>query len=173
MTAPLVIYVEDQNAERAMLKLNEILSNESLVAWLEAFVLPMLQKRTSARFGSEGDDASGKWLPLAPATIAIREAGGYGAGPINHRTGELESYISHAEADVTAFGEGVQLSYPADTGLEERLYDKLSVAQMGDQARTGRPGTPARPVIAISEFDLRETEISLMTQILTSMGAIL
>lgn len=155
---PLVIWVDDANAEAALLRLQETLSPPSLMLFMNSVVEPHIKDRIRDRFNSEGDDASGKWAPLAEATLAVREAYGFDPGPINVRTGEFREYITGAEGE---FKEeeaelGVSWSYPADVGIEEDLYQKLRTAQVGATQSSGQfagSKTPPRPVLAVSEAD--------------------
>lgn len=130
------------------------LSASGMTAFLSATVFPYLKTRAKQRFQGEGDDAVGKWTPLAPATEIIRQSMGYGgAHPINVRSGELERYITQgsAQAAVRATPDGALLQHPANPP-QGKLKSKLATAQRGDP-KFGR-GVPARPVLGMNETDL-------------------
>lgn len=114
-----------------------------------------LEQRAGARFKSEGDDVTGPWTPLKPATVAIRVSEGYGgAHPINKRTGELERYIM--SSSMVAIAGGVQVFQPSQTqGVSAKLKKKFAGAQRGENS------APPRPVIGLNERDLGATLTSL------------
>jgi len=167
MTAALVIDIQVAATEAKIAKLMFALEPLALVGWMEAVVEPYIKTRAAARFKSEGDDASGKWAPLAQATIAIRTGGqiDYGSGPINHRTGALEDYITNSPGGYfVAEGEALMI-YPgnAPSGSNETgsLEKKMIAAQQG-------LGTaPARPVIALSGADLAAVTTELEAYIMS------
>lgn len=120
-----------------------------LELWMKNNLVYYLQYRVRGRFASEGDDASGKWLALNPATENIRSSEGYGAAhPINVRTGQLRDYLLTDRGDVGGFGGGYQLTYPGQGGsaLDQ---EKLRTAQRGKP----QPNTPERPVLALGVED--------------------
>lgn len=135
--------------------LDQKLGPQGLTAFLSMTVYPYLLNRAKERFQDEGDDAVGKWAPLAPATEVIRQSMGFGgAHPINVRTGELERYITQGSvsSSVQASGLGAFLQHPANPPSGKKLKSKLKTAQQGDPA-FGR-GVPARPVLGMNETDL-------------------
>lgn len=144
--------VGDERGVQLMLdRIDSALSPVGLAQFLYGGVQPWLEQRAAERFASEGDDASGKWLPLAPATVEIRESQGFeGSHPINKRTGELEQYITQSQVDVTAAPGVGTLRFPGRNAPSKAVAEKLSTAQRG---RT-YPRTPARPVLALNEKDL-------------------
>lgn len=141
--------VDDVQVELVLTKLAFLLSPPGLSAFLGTEVGPYLQKRAKARFAEEGDDASGKWAPLKPATIQIRESMNYGSGPINVRTGELENWVTQGNWDAYPTGYGASLKYPGNTPSGE-LADKVETAQAGRKY----PSTVPRPVLATNETDM-------------------
>jgi hypothetical protein len=117
--------------------------------FLEDTADPYLQTRVRDRFSGEGDDASGQWLPLKPATESIRAALGYGpAHPINVRTGDMQDYLTNSRADVATLGQGAVLTFPPK-GADALTAQKIETAQVGKNW----PPTPARPVVALSVTD--------------------
>ena len=139
----------DSPVFRTLDKLDLTLSPASIAGFLKNFVVSYLQGRAEQRFAMEGDDASGKWAPLKQSTIAIRQSEGYGAGPINVRTGELREYVVGNPGTIS-MDVGATLEWP--TGLPDSgdMFFKYRVAQSGTM--NGR--VPARPVAAISFHDM-------------------
>lgn len=130
--------------EKLMIRLST-----GLEIWMKSHLVYWLLYRTKSRFSSEGDDASGPWQPLGPATEAIRGAAGYGpAHPINVRTGDLRDYLLGDRGDVMGVGGGYQLTYPGNTGTAVD-QEKLRTAQRGKPS----PNTPERPVLALGIED--------------------
>ena len=132
------------------------LSHGGMAIWLNHFIYPYLKERAQSRFLNEGDDAAGKWLPLTEATISFRDSGGFGPGPINKRTGELEAFIVGANASIFPTPIGTQMNYPGEVPVGI-LGTKVQTAQMGKDS----PSTPARPVVALGLQDLNWTLQSL------------
>ena len=166
VTSDLAIYVDAQHLEAQLLDLEVALSPLSIAGWLEMYMAPWLQARAERRFMNEGDDATGAWAPLRPATQAIRTARGYGAShPINVRTHELENYIAGSDqGEVAAVGIGARLWYPQRqvSGGSNELRQKVLTAQIG---RNGDPRTVPRPVLAVSELDVTYAVTSLSAYI--------
>lgn len=144
--------VDDSDVVQAMERLINLLSPEGASAFLAAEMGPYLSKRAKQRFANEGDDAVGQWLPLAPATQAIREASNYpvaGDHPINRRSGELEDWVVGGGWNAYPTGLGASMQYPSRAPSGE-LRKKVETAQKGK----AYPRTPARPVLAVSETDM-------------------
>jgi len=119
-----------------------------LAGFLGEVVDPYLRQRARGRFADEGDDVTGAWQPLKPATQEIREQLGYGgAHPINIRTHELEAYIVDSPNNLSAHPWGATLTLPGNPAQGE-LRDKMERAQQGDDR------TAARPVLGMNERDL-------------------
>lgn len=118
--------------------------------FLEGDATQILIDRLTRRFDNEGDDASGRWAELRPATQAIRELAGFPAKhPINDRTGGMRRWLTSASGTATTSpGDGQSLTWP-DRGTSN-LEEKLAVAQEG----TDDPPTVRRPVLAVSEVDM-------------------
>lgn len=143
--------VGNERGVQAMLnQIDSALSPVGLAAFLGLAVGPWVKERAADRFASEGDDVSGKWAPLQQTTIEIRENMGFGPGPINKRTGELEEYITQGQVGITA-GPGVaSMRYPENPPRTKSLREKMSTAQRG----RNHPKTIARPVLGLNERDL-------------------
>lgn len=139
----------DEGVQRMLEVLDTALNPVAIAAFLGAAVGPYLEKRAEARFADEGDDAVGQWAPLKEVTVGIREAQGYGAGPINHRSGELEEYITGSGSAIVAHSWGASLTFPGASPVGE-LEEKVRTAQQGKDY----PATVPRPVLGISETDL-------------------
>ena len=144
--------IGDLNSANLMLEyLERILSSTGMMAFLHLNVGPYIQSRTRDRFMSEGDDATGPWLPLSQSTVERRERMGLGGpGPINVRTGELEQWITQSQFMTSPHALGATLKYPGkDTGRKS-LREKMATAQKGRVY----PSTPPRPVLVLDERDL-------------------
>lgn len=154
--------VGDSTGVQAMLMhLQSKLSPPSLGAFLLTQVDPYLRTRAEQRFQSEGDDVSGSWLPLRPATQLIRQMQGYGPdSPINRRTGELEDYILNTPSAVAVHAMGSTLTYPGNAPSGE-LADKMTTAQAGRNF----PSTVARPVLGVNGNDLAAVLVMMALEI--------
>lgn len=144
--------IETTDLERLMLRLETSLSAIGLSTFLTGAVLPWLRERAESRFTSEGDDVSGRWVPLAPSTQDIRSRGDWGVGsshPINKRTGDLEDYITRSGSTILPWSEGAILVYP-DKPPGPVMETKVRTAQSGKS----HPRTPARPVLGLGERDM-------------------
>lgn len=125
-------------------------SNVGLMSFLEGMPEQALKERISQRFHSQGDEASGGWLPLKETTQAIRMSKGFQPDkPINVRTGAMREWLLSAPGQVNPTGIGAELRYP---GVEPPGTMKFAygTAQMGSAVHK----TPARPVNAVSHVDL-------------------
>lgn len=137
--------------------LDTCFSVQGMTEFLGMNVAPWLRERARNRFDAGGDDASGPWAPLRPATVEIRE-GGINRGewpgispthPINKRTGLMEDYITRATGDIVASGSAVALQFPKSTiSVKGGMDKKIKRAQVGDSRTT------KRPVLAVGEPDL-------------------
>lgn len=139
----------NEGVEQMLLALDTALNPEAIALFLGAEVGPWLEQRARARFANEGDDAVGKWAPLKQSTVDIRQSQGYGAGPINYRTGELEEFITGSGNSVIPTPWGAELTFPGASPIGE-MEEKVSTAQQGK----GYPSTVPRPVLGLSETDL-------------------
>lgn len=157
MSGQLSIKADTSDVERMLKNLVEVTSPIGMTVWMETVMEPWLQARVRSRFGTEGDDVSGQWLPLRPYTQMVRSQSGYGAEhPINIRTGELLRYLDSSDAGIVAIPSGTQMTYPG-VSAGGSLAEKLSTAQVGSP--DGR--TPARPVLGLSLYDLQQALITL------------
>jgi len=152
------------------------LEPDRVQAFLGTTVVDYLRFRVDKRFSSEGDDVSGKWAALRPATAAHRASMGFGAyHPINRRTGALWRYVRTYQ-----FLAPTTLEMPGPTA-SPFLKSKLKVAQvgglptawMGYMGVSGSgpgptPMSPAvpRPVIGLGRKDSRFVTTALRTWIL-------
>jgi hypothetical protein len=158
MSAPMAFLdfqiVGDRNGVQAMLaRLDATLSPMGLSFFLKGTIGPWLRKRAADRFTSEGDDVTGKWAPLQPATQEIRARGDWpiGAGsPINKRTGELENYIIGSDSLVVPHTLGATLTFPGRKTTKRSVVQKMETAQKG----RANPRTVPRPVLGMNERDL-------------------
>lgn len=154
---PIVIKGSAKDVERLLTELQFKLQGPILGKAIAQFMTPVVQRSTEARFASEGDEAVGKWQPLARSTIGIRESLGFGPGPINVRTGEMKESVT----DAAHFGikgttpTSVRLQYPS-TSARGELHEKLMTAQLGKDADDESGGTPARPVLSFTNDDLEQ-----------------
>jgi len=154
------IISDTSGVDRALVFLSEKLSNAGIAAWFGTTVYPFLKYRAETRFANEGDETVGKWLPLTEDTLSFRESGGFGHGPINVRTGELERYITGSNISITNIAVGIEMTFPGDDPIGV-LETKVSTAQIGKPD----PSTPPRPVISLGIQDLSWTLESLVLYI--------
>lgn len=152
--------VEAQDVYDALDNLATLLSPSGLIAFLGGHVGPYLSRRAEDRFASEGDDVTGPWKPLSEATIRLRAEQGFAAGPINHRTGELEDWVVDGGWFAYPVGEGATLRFPGQNPTGE-LRSKVQTAQGG----RAKPMTDPRPVLGVNEVDLLFMQSSLMAAI--------
>lgn len=119
------------------------------------FMTPVVQQSTEARFTGEGDQAVGKWEPLAKSTIDQRLKMGFGRGPINVRTGEMKDSVTDAAFfGISRVSQGfVQLRYP-EVPPGGELLTKVKTAQ-GGKTKDGMV-TPPRPILSFTQGDLEQ-----------------
>lgn len=130
------------------------LSPVGLAVFLKTVVDPYLRRRAKQRFASEGDDATGRWLPLTPATVQIRQSMGFpGPHPINHRTGQLERFITDRPGRIGQAAAFSTLTLPGDSPTGE-LLEKFETAQVGKREGGRGNVTPPRPVLRMNEADM-------------------
>lgn len=143
----------------AMMQRGEMaLAPQSMAFFLSNYVEPQLHRRARERFRKEGDEVSGKWAALRPATQAIRGSMGYGEShPINVRTGQMENFITAApgQINVGVMG-GASLTLPGSEPTGQ-LEEKIRTAQMGKDS----PDTVPRPVLGLGVRDLEETMVAM------------
>ena len=153
--------VQDADVTQALDNLMALLSPAGMTAFLGASIGPYLSKRAGDRFASEGDDVVGSWAPLKPSTIQIREDQGFGPGPINRRTGEMEEWVVRGGWAAYPTGFGASMRFPGKRPAGE-LRRKVETAQKGKK----QPSTVARPVLGVNETDLLffQSALSLAVQ---------
>lgn len=164
------IVVEDWDIEQALTRMEVALSGYGLRRFLWEDVSEFYAEDIESRFAEEGDVKSEFWPELSSATVRIREQMGYpGQGPINHRTGDLEAFLTDTR-DIIAGDGWAQLDVPGASGNVD-ITQKLEHAQHGsDNNPLGYGPTPPRPVLATSEMDLEKILKMLMIHVLTSMS---
>jgi hypothetical protein len=154
MTVDLHYTTNAKRVDHMLMRLDTALSPIAIGTFLGETIDPYIRSRAEQRFQNEGDDVVGKWMPLASSTQEIRAGLGYGSEhPINHRTGELERYITGSRHDVTLLPDGAMLTMPGEPASGE-LATKVETAQFGDPGGGGRFKTPPRPVMGVNEKDL-------------------
>ena len=143
------IHVDDTEVRMQLDRLEDRLGPSSLAQFLSTVASEFFRERAGARFSGEGDDASGSWAALGDVTKYIRVTMGYGAGPINMRSGDLHQWVTASDGIVSPDTGGATLVWP---GAESGSYmtEKYETAQAG---RTD-PLTVARPVVAANETDM-------------------
>ena len=158
----LSISIDSASVLSMLMSLDTCFDKSAMQMFMLQRAAPWLRRRTKSRFRNEGDDASGKWQQLAPATVKIRRAGidsGQYSGispdhPINRRTGEMEEFLSKSAGAFTFGSVFAELTYPGDYP-NPSVYKKVATAQ----GRT--PKTRARPVLAVNAVDMLEVTQSL------------
>lgn len=155
------ISTDHSSVDRLLSRLENTLGPVKLGAFLDTQVGPYLAQRGESRFKLEGDDVSGKWIPLSVATENIRAKGrtaGYwsvgDSHPINVRTHELENFITSGNSQVVPQGAfGSELVYPDPSSAGFDIQDKMESAQIG-KTHSGGLDTPPRPVLGVGETDM-------------------
>lgn len=156
----LVTVVNDRDVAKALDNLIGLLSPAGATAFLGSNIGPYLARRAKERFEGEGDDVTGPWAPLKDATVTIRESQGFGAGPINRRTGELENWVVQGGWNAYPTGLGASMRYPKREPSGE-LRTKLETAQKGKKY----PSTVKRPVLGVNENDLLFFQAALQASV--------
>lgn len=141
----MMIEAYTKEVDKSLDNLIVLMSPEGATAFLGAEIGPYLRKRAGERFASEGDDVTGAWAQLKPATVAIRGE----AHPINHDTGELENWVVDGGWDAYPSGGGAAMQFPKSPPAG-RLKKKVQSAQVGDPSNN----QVARPVLGVNEADL-------------------
>ena len=145
------IDVDQSDLDDVVHNLETKLSPAGLAGFLDSVVDPFIRGRIDGRFGSEGDDVSGRWHPLTQATQQIRASYGFPPDhPINVRTGKLHSFLVTNDSEVLPNGLGATLTHPAPGSIDPVTAKKLATAQGGSAS----PSTPARPVLGVNDNDL-------------------
>lgn len=123
--------------------------------FLQDYVDPVLRRRTEDRFANEGDDVSGPWEPLSPATVSIREGQGIGgAHPINVRTGGMRHHLVDDPPRIATHSLGATMWSPGTEGSGQ-MQKKVRGAQQGEG------NAPPRPVLGVNEHDLEAVMVQL------------
>jgi hypothetical protein len=137
----------DFNMKMAILQVR--LSASGLQDFMENTMVPFLQMRADRRFAIEGDEVSGRWLPLKRATTLMRLRQGYPPQhPINVRSGQMKTWITSADGNVRAQHGMADLTWPGNPPGGTMLK-KIQTAQMGQ----AYPSTAPRPVIGVGDDD--------------------
>jgi hypothetical protein len=144
---------DTRSADRLLDGLEAAMSEQAITYnFLQDRVYPILEQRARERFAAEGgEEVGGAWAALQPYTIEDRVSKGFGAGPINVRTGEMKRHILDRPPEVYPHTLGGTLYFPKRGGSATAL-EKVETAQMGK--REGNAYTPARPVLGVSEYDM-------------------
>lgn len=174
------ITIDASEVDRLISAVKTSLHSDSQRMFLRQIAYPWFATRAAARFASGGDDASGKWAPLRPATERLRawQIGGgmrgsvatgimprgiRGAGltgvkrdkPINVRTGSLRAFVL-GSYQIEQFGEGATLQMPA-RNAPKLLMRKFERAQRGGIAvlpiNNRLKRFSPRPVLAVGQAD--------------------
>lgn len=150
--AGIIVDVAEEQAEAMFDAAQEAFSGPQMGMFLKQVMEPWVQRRARHRFQGEGDDVTGPWAPLQPATEDIRESMGFPPShPINVRTGELYQHITGSEGYVAAGLNHAELVYPNNSPSGGDLADKMRVAQTGNYRD---PRTPKRPVLGLGVIDM-------------------
>jgi hypothetical protein len=159
--------------------LTEMVSAKGRTELLEEKVYPYARRRIGLRFGDGGDDVSGPWAPLKPATIRYREEEikkyGFRIGPsepINIRSFMMFSHLmrSHSvrtSSDVSALSIPGTLKGNPSAYSVETMQRKLRIAQQGDPKRN----IPARPVLGLNQKDEKDIHELTINWILEGLRA--
>lgn len=143
--------IEAESAEAFIEKMELALGPERITEFLEGPTNEWITNRAHERFDHEGDSASGEWGGLSQATVDIREALGYGDGPINERTGQLRRWAV-SSGTITEEEGSIGGIWPGDDPVGQ-LIPKVEHARKGGISDWGNP-FPARPVVAFDAEDV-------------------
>ncbi len=144
------VTIETQDLEGVLRRLEGVMSVQGQAEFLQGSALPHLQRRASDRFSNEGDDVTGAWAPLSPATLEWRTALGYDAfAQINLRSGDLQRWVTSGSGRFEREGGDVTLAYPGDQP-SGTLREAVEGAQRGQK---GSPSQPPRPVLGLGTQD--------------------
>lgn len=130
-------------------------SQTSLEEFMRVEVNEFFETRIGDTFNEEGGVKTGFWAPLSEATVAIREALGYGGdSPINVRTGELQDFVQYGREYLQG-DDWVEMQVPGSPP-DPITAQKLKTAQQGNPSNPipGFGPTPPRPILAVDEMDL-------------------
>lgn len=159
-SASIQITVDESDVERLLRNVGDALDTVGIYAFLHSSVGPWLRERAENRFANEGDDVVGNWEPLSPATNLMRADQGFPPEhPINHRTGELERYITRSGWDIMTSPTLSVLKFPGGPPPGGELANKVRTAQAG----SFNPATVPRPVLGLNEADLAFTLAAMAT----------
>jgi hypothetical protein len=141
----IVVKTKDLNAQ--LDRIMAAVSSQVMDRFFKSDIEEWFVRRGRMRLQAEGDDASGKWRPLKASTIRLRRTKGFGPGPINRRTGQMDRWLLGGNLRGGPIGDGVEYKFPGDPPTGE-LLTKVARAQLGDYR------TVPRPILAINETDL-------------------
>jgi hypothetical protein len=165
------VTVDDSGVRATIDMLMQRLQPSALRGFLATRAHEQLKHRAESRFENEGDDAVGSWAQLAYMTGRVRSFQGFGPfHPINVRTGQLKNFVLNTFT-IREMASGATLSMPGQAS--GKLLSKFRTAQQGGYAPGGATksgfgrgnasatrgesgpnrSAPARPVVALSEFD--------------------
>lgn len=142
--------VDAASVDRQFAKLETLLSPAMLATFMAGPVVEHFQDKFNQFFEYQGTDKEA-WRPLSQVTIMDREAQGFGAGPINERTGELRAFVTDSPGEIRVLGTLAVLTYPGKIPAGE-LGRKVKTAQQGGTFKGN--AVPARPVIDADETDM-------------------
>lgn len=140
------IVVNDKVVNSRLDRMQYMLTGPVIGSMLHTVGVPLLREDARRRFSTEGRSDGEKWVPLKQATIDIRRARGFAAGPINVRTGLLRDYVASSLGQTTSTPNYTQLAWPGTPPSAGRLMYAYGTAQQGSSVW----GTPARPVVRLS-----------------------
>lgn len=145
----LELFIDKARAEKMIWAMGQATSPQGLSMFLLDEYKQWIEGRTTRRFLMEGDDASGKWVPLAESTIRYwRPRVGVYGGPINIREGQMFDWATESDASVRMNTASVTMRYPRNIP-RGKLRPKVETAQHGRKF----PRTPRRPIFAVNQVD--------------------
>lgn len=139
------VIVDTKDAESVINRINDWLNEPHLSDMTRDLFSDVMKEEAEHQFNVGGDPS---WQPLKTATIVRRIAMGFGAGPINVRTGAMEKHVTQSTAHGGPTTDGAEFSWPDSAHGE--LYMKLLRAQGWDKR------VPARPVINADDSEVDE-----------------
>jgi hypothetical protein len=165
-TLDVSIIGDSRGVDLMVSRLSLLLGPAGMAGFLGGQVTPYLKTRAKNRFANEGDEVSGPWMPLSPATVQIRSHLGFpGDHPINHRTGALERWVTDSAPNLLLSPVLSTLTYPGNPP-SGKLLQKVTTAQTGNRAK-GAPTSP-RPVLGLDATDY----VAILAMLATSISSV-
>lgn len=159
----ITVTVEMKRLLKKINALSEALQPDELAKHHATATTGYLKNRVLSRFEEEGDDASGKWAPLAPYTQRERIKEGYHPTyPILRRTGALRKWLMDAPPATS----GTQFVWPS-----QMPPNNSHVMFAFSGAQLGRSNMPRRQIVVVNMRDFLNVKELLKHKISVALNA--